>query len=244
MKYLFIMIALFAFSSALIAKEMSHQRVQMLLEGKHLSKRYDSLTNKKSAWQVRKKILIERFDTSHSKKTDFGNENRYGIQREKQRTKEFYDSLTKRESEIDKELVSIKHELGRLKEHFIHIFGVPLTDKEMFGGSAPKVIDKKRKVQLLSAYLWAKKSWQGCLKAVDKFDEKRTALELRSNLSERRYNALSQKLDVKVENNYSALNRFEEKSVSALDTYALDYGYSIPDEVAARVLLENIRHAN
>jgi len=221
---------------------MSHQRAQMLLQGKHLTKRYDSLKNRQEAWQERKKTLIERFDASHDTQTDFGDENRYGTQREQRRRSEFYASLQKREGEIAKELTTISEELAQLKESFSNLFGVPMTRKEMFGGVAPRVVDKKRKVQLLREYLHAKKSWMSCLKAVDRFDEKRVALEMRTNLSERRYHVLSQKLDKKVEKNYSALNRYEEKSMSALDIYALDYGYSIPDEDAARVLLENIQH--
>jgi hypothetical protein len=237
------MIVLFSLISTLFAKDMSHQRAQMLLQGKHLTKRYDSLKNKQEAWLERKKILIERFNATHDTQTDFGDKNRYGTQREKRRTSEFYASLEKREEEISKELSALAEELAELKETFSNLFGVPMTRKEMFGGRAPKVVDKKRKVRLLREYINAKRSWVRCLRAVDRFDDKRIALELQSNLNERRYNALSQKLDKKVEKNYKSLNHFEEKSMQVLDTYALDYGYSIPDEGAAKVLLENIEHA-
>jgi hypothetical protein len=244
MRYILIMMALFSLTATLFAKDISHQRVQILLEGKHLTKRYDNLINRQKAWQARKKTLIKRFNKSRAIQTDFGAENRYGTQREHKRMDIFYASLHKQEAGIAKELASIKEKLAEQETLFFNLFGVPLTREEMFRGVAPKVVDKTRKVQLLRQYLSAKKSWKNSLRAVDKFDEKRVALQMRSNLSIHRYEVLSQKLDKKVEKNYSSLNRLEEKSALIVDTYARDYGYSIPDENAAKILLDNIQHSD
>ncbi len=243
MKYIIIMITFLALTSVTYAKSSQQIRAEMLLEGKHLTQRFETLKIRDEAWQERKEFLILDFHKNHKREENLPADEEYARERFENRKKAFYDSLQEREDEISKELSLISSQLELLKERFSHRYGVPLSKKEMFGGRAPKVKDIKRKIGLLKKYLKSTKSWRACLKQSSRFDDSRMRLEMRTDITEKKYNSLSLKLDKKTERNFIALNRLEDSSIGAAETYALDYGYSIPDEVAAKILLENIQKA-
>ena len=241
MKYITIMITLHLLFSSLTARENFPKRTKMLIEGKKLTQRYVILNNRLEAWVIRKNTLVDNFKKTHEVESDFGYKNHYGKQRHKQRSEKFYASLAQREKEITDELAEVGHKFEMLNIEFLHRYGVHLSRNEMFNGVMPLVKERKKKIFLLRKYLQAQRSWQACLNRIDKFDAKRLDLDRQTKLSDKRYSNLSFKLDTKIEKNYISMLKHEEDSMEALQAYALSYGYSIPDEVAAKLLLKNIK---
>ncbi len=245
MKKSLIMIGISGLLLQLSAKEYLENaptRAQMLLEAKQLLQREEMLKIKKSAWRKRQIVLLDDFNKIYEMDEQFGTKNLYGKKRLEKRQRDFYMSLQEQNDELEKNQLTLKRKLAKVRKQFSNLYAAPLTIAEIKGGSSPKIADKRNKIRLLKEYLNSKKSWKTCLQKNKSFDSKRVDIENRADFSSKRYEQSSAKLDKEIEKNYKQLDKYKQMSQNALQEYSKKYGYKIKNEKLAKRILSNIKN--
>ena len=228
--------------SARMISEGAPTRAQMLLDAKQLLQRETMLKNKKAAWQKRQMVLLNDFNKIYETDEKFGRENIYGKRRLEKRQRDFYMSLQEKDDALEENLRDVKRKLASVKKRFSQLYAVPLTIKEIKGGSAPRVANKDDKIRLLKEYLRYKKSWKTCLQKNKTFDKKRIDIENRANLNVKGYEQSSARIEHAIEQNEMRLDKYKQISQNALQEYKKKYGYYIKNEKIAKRILYNLKN--
>ncbi len=224
----------------------SVERIQMVRRARLLTKELELLENKLNSWNLHKESLIREFERKNKALIQMAHDSYSGenhwIRRAKKRKREFYQSLATKEEKINNRLFEVSKKLSDLKNEFLFKYAVELTDEEMYHGKRAKVVDRERKIQMLSEYIKYMGSYEELRRRNEKFDEVRSLLSSIPKINQKEI-AFDNNISEQAKINRDKMYQYETMAKRLAEEFYNRYHVNVDSSQAAKKFMENLSKA-